>query len=94
MVESSADASPEAVAALAKVMQVISRPASRKSFHADPARALQEADVDPSHLPPQVLDNLSELSLEELRLLSRLNSTLVGSGMKARAYDGGTVAIL
>lgn len=94
MAQKRAEVSPEAVAALAKVVHVISRPATRKAFHANPLGALKEAKVDPSHLPPDVLDHLSGLSLEELGLLSRLNKTFVGSGMKAVSDDGGTVAIL
>jgi hypothetical protein len=91
--ESSSKASPEAVAALAGFVQVISRPASRKAFHADPLKALEKAKVNADHIPSDVLDHLSGLSLEELRLVSQLNSTLVGSGMKT-ITDGGSVAIL
>jgi hypothetical protein len=94
MAQSRKEGSPESVAALAGLLKVISRPATRKAFHADPIAALREAKIDPAHLPADVLDHLSGFSLEELRLLSHLNSTLVGAGMRATADDGGTVAIL
>lgn len=64
----------ESTAELAKLANLLSDPGLRKSFYNDPVNTAREAEVDVEN--PKInaiLDTLSELSVEELRLLSLLN---------------------
>jgi hypothetical protein len=74
---------------LEKLVQVISRPQTRRSFLKDPEGALKQAGAD---IPDGLRDALAELSPAELRLVSHLNTTLLAAGL--RAPDSDTVGIV
>jgi hypothetical protein len=74
------EASSEAVAALARLAQVLDRPDGRESFVADPVAALRQSDIAEDAVPRGLLDFLRSLSPEELEILSRHCQELVRSG--------------
>jgi hypothetical protein len=73
--------SDAAVDALATVVNALASPGIRRKFAHDPDATLQELGVNVSALPSGVQALLHDLSYEELRLISRLQTTLVGEGM-------------
>jgi hypothetical protein len=74
------EASPEAVAALARLAEILEQPDRRDSFVADPVGTLQQEDVTVEHVPRGLLDFLGSLSPDELAILSRHCKELVRSG--------------
>lgn len=59
---------------MSKISEVIASPASRKSFAADPLRALERAGIPASKVPKDYVDVLAELSPDELDVLGRVTS--------------------
>ena len=90
---SSAENPSEAAAELKKLADVIADPGQRKSFAADPDGTLDRVDVKPEAIPENVLTTLKGLNQEELRVLARLNSTLLESGLSAEAGDQGSLGM-
>ena len=83
----------QAAAELKKLADVIADPGQRKSFAADPDGTLDRVDVKPEAIPENVLSTLKGLSQEELRVLSRLNSSLLESGLSADAGGQGSLGM-
>jgi len=67
--------------AFAAFVELIKTPAGRNAFLGDPERALTDQGADVSAIPPDVLETLKELEKPELRLLDRLNTSMVRAGM-------------
>ncbi len=61
---------------LKKLGEVISDANRRKKFAADPSKALADEGINPAGIPAGVLNTLSGLSAEELRLLADVNASL------------------
>lgn len=87
--ENPADAAGE----LKKLADVISDPGERQSFASDPDGTLDRIDVNPEAIPENVLSTLKGLSQQELDALSRLNSTLLESGLSAEAGGQGSLGM-
>jgi hypothetical protein len=58
--------------AIAKLEQILSKGATRKSFANDPEGTLRDNGVDPADLPEDVYEVLSDLNHDELRAVARL----------------------
>ena len=72
---------PAAVEQFAKFANLISSAHLRREFDRDPQGTLVKQGVDVDALPEPVRDFLTDLSFEELRLLARLQETMVESGL-------------
>jgi hypothetical protein len=73
--------------ALAKLDELIRDPQSRQQFHEDPYATLQNARVELEDVPPNVLQTLTEMTLEELGALADLDAALAEAGL----FDGNRV---
>jgi hypothetical protein len=62
--------------ALIKLSDLLAQPDARRSFLDDPEGTMRRYGVDPSDVPPALVDTLKSLSLEELEVISRVNTTL------------------
>jgi hypothetical protein len=80
--------SKEAATELAKLADLIADPVQRKAFDSDPDGTLDRSDVNPEAIPENVLNTLKGLSQQELRLVARLNSRLIESGLSVDVADG------
>jgi hypothetical protein len=85
------EASPEAVAAVARLSQVVADPEWRRSFVADPIAALERANIVVAHIPQRLLESLQSLSEEELEVLARICPELVEAGFYVEVPDYGRV---
>jgi hypothetical protein len=56
-------------------------PLFRKAFAADPARALEGAEISSESIPDDVLEALVELSAQELSALARVRKALVSANV-------------
>ena len=83
----------EAAAELKKLADVIADPGERKAFAEDPDGTLDRIDVNPDVIPDEVLSTLKGLSHEELQALTRLNSSLVASGLSTEAGGQGNLGM-
>ena len=80
------------LAEIAKVIRLIGAPDHRKSFTGDPRGTLEKAGVNLEVVPKEVVDTLSELTYEELALLSRIGESFTRAGLVMEEYpDGGPV---
>ena len=91
VVTSNPEASPEAVAAVARLSQVVADPEWRRSFVADPIPALESANIVVAHIPQRLLESLQSLSEEELEVLARICPELVEAGFYVEVPDYGRV---
>lgn len=80
---------PEETAALREISARLDSPAFRRSFSSDPYRALERAGIDPTHVPGNILDALSDLSPEELGAIQRVNGRL--SEELRQGHDGAII---
>jgi hypothetical protein len=62
--------------ALIKLSDLLAEPDARRSFLDDPEGTMERYGVDPSGVPPALVDTLRSLSLEELEVVSRVNIAL------------------
>jgi hypothetical protein len=76
-----------AIALTTLAQDVISDPERRRAFAEQPHRTADEFGVDLRVLPDPVVDTLTKLSDDELRLLAELNQTLIGQGLYVE-FDG------
>jgi hypothetical protein len=77
-----------AVEQFAKFANLISSVHLRREFDRDPLATLAKQGVNVDALPEPVRDFLADLSFEELRLLARLQETMVGSGLSVPTAYG------
>lgn len=84
---------PDAAGELKKLADVIADPAERKSFAEDPDGTLDRVDVNPQAIPDNVLSTLKGLSQQELDALTRVNSSLLESGLSAEAGGQGSLGM-
>jgi hypothetical protein len=66
-----------------KIMQIISDPGSRKNFKDNSKKALKDAGVAARPILDQLVGALTEMSLEELAVIAKLNKKLVDMGLTA-----------
>ncbi len=76
---------------LARALHVISRPALRRAFLADPHRILQENEA--ADLPEELVDILANMSYEELSIVARLWQPEYGYAIGTKP-DGGVFKFL
>ena len=81
----------DAARELAKLAGVITEPAHRQSFAADPDGTLDRSDLHPTAIPESLLGTLKGLSQEELRVLARVNAGLVDAGLHTEVPEGGSL---
>jgi hypothetical protein len=90
---SQSEGSSEAVNELRKFSELIADPGQRKAFASDPDGTLDRVEVNPEAIPENVLGTLKGLSQEELRVLARLNTTLLESGLSTEVRDGASLGV-
>jgi hypothetical protein len=74
-------ASADQVRALEGIMNIFADPQSRRRFFADPQSTLEEAQVDTTPLPQEVVDAMFALTPSEMKALSSLNRSMVEAGL-------------
>lgn len=84
---------PDALNELARFADLITDRDVRRAFDSDPIGTLKDRGVNVDALPPAVLEFFADLSYEELRLLARLQETMVASRLSVETGYG-TVAHL
>jgi hypothetical protein len=78
------EAGPEARAAFARFLEVISTPEGRVSFSGDPDATLGEEAA--RNLPAELKGFAKALSVEELALLDRLSQRTTAAGLFSTEY--------
>ena len=74
-------ASESAVYAIGVLDGLIRDPETRQQFYEDPDDTLLNAGVDPSDVPSEVWQVLTEMTLEELTALAALGIALAEAGL-------------
>jgi hypothetical protein len=65
--------------AIAKLAEILSKGATRKSFANDPEGTLRDRGVNPDDLPAEIYEVLSDLGDIELRAIARLRAAFDAS---------------
>lgn len=72
----------------AKFANAIGDPQVRRAFDKDPLGTLKDQGVNVGALPQSVVDFLTDLSYEELRMLANLQQTMVDADLKVQTVYG------
>jgi hypothetical protein len=70
---------------LRKLGKLLEERGNRRAFADEPQKALEAAGIDASKIPEGVMKTLSELSYEELEVVSRVREDLLAAGV-SREY--------
>lgn len=79
---------PDALNELARFANLITDTRVRRDFDNDPLATLEREGVNVAALPDAVRDFLADLSYEELRLLARMQETMVASALYVETAYG------
>jgi hypothetical protein len=72
-----------AAPALTKLVDsILSEPSLREQFRKDPFTLAREFDIDVDGIPERVVKTLAGLSVDELRLLTELNTVFKEEGLE------------
>ncbi|MGH2572038.1 MAG: hypothetical protein ACRDGU_00865 [Actinomycetota bacterium] len=66
---------------VAKLAQIIGQADTRQSFKSDMDGTLATAGVRRDRLPPQALDTLNGMTIEELQLLAGISQRFIDAGL-------------